>query len=158
MPEEDRRVREQHFVEEVGLYFERAGVPPMAGRVLGHLMICEPPVQSSSQLVDALFASKASISTSTRLLMRMGFIERVPTPGQRGSSFRLRAGAFSTALTQKLSLITVFRELLDSGLDALEGASAPRRARLQDARDLYAFFEAEMPLLIERWKNSREKP
>ena len=30
--------------------------------------------------------------------------------------------------------------------------------RLRELRDLYAFFEAELPALLERWRNQRGRP
>ena len=54
---------DEHFVEELGLLFAELGQPRMMGRMLAWLLICEPPDQSSSDLVGALGASKATIST-----------------------------------------------------------------------------------------------
>ena len=41
-----RYYEEKHFVEDISLYFEQMGLPRMAGRVLGVLLICDPPAQS----------------------------------------------------------------------------------------------------------------
>lgn len=49
----------------------------MVGRALGWLLVCEPPEQSAAELAETLQASKGSISTATRVLLRLGFIERV---------------------------------------------------------------------------------
>jgi len=149
--------RERLFVEEMGLFYEAYGVPRMAGRVLGHLLICEPPVQSSAQLLDALDASKGSISTSTRMLLRMNLIDKVGMPGTRGSFFRISPNAWTEALESKVTAISMFRRVMDNGLEVLADSEPERRQRLLEARDLYAYFETEFPNLIERWKASREK-
>ena len=49
-----RQQDQQHFVEEVGLLFEHAGLPRMAGRILGWLLICDPPHQSPGELAEVL--------------------------------------------------------------------------------------------------------
>ena len=65
---EDRlQAKDKQFVEEVGIVFEQTGLPRMAGRILGWLLIAEPPHQSTEQLINALMASKGSISSMTRL-------------------------------------------------------------------------------------------
>ena len=51
-------------------YFEQIGYPRMAGPILGWLLICDPPVQSTGELADVLGASKESLSTMTRLLIQ----------------------------------------------------------------------------------------
>jgi hypothetical protein len=33
----------QRFIDEVGLYSERAGLPLLAGRILGWLLVADPP-------------------------------------------------------------------------------------------------------------------
>ena len=66
-----------HFVEDVGLLLEQGGILAWPGRIVGWLLICDPPHQSTSQLAQVLGASKASISTMTRLLIQMGLVEQV---------------------------------------------------------------------------------
>ena len=46
--------KEKQFIEEVGMVFEQTGLPRMAGRVFGRLLICQPAYQSPSELADAL--------------------------------------------------------------------------------------------------------
>ena len=76
------QVRVERFVEELGVLLElEAGAPRMVGRVLGWLLVCEPPEQSAAELAERLQASRGSISAATRLLLRMGMIERVRTRG-----------------------------------------------------------------------------
>ncbi|HUM37248.1 MAG TPA: MarR family transcriptional regulator, partial [Anaerolineae bacterium] len=58
----------RHFIEDISLYFEQMGIPRMAGRILGVLLISNPPEQSIMDLCETLQASKSAISTSTRLL------------------------------------------------------------------------------------------
>jgi len=79
---------ERHFVEDISLYFEQIGLPRTAGRVLGVLLIADPPAQSLTDLCTLLHASKSAISTTTRLLVEMDLIERVPSPVPRQVNFR----------------------------------------------------------------------
>ncbi|MFC1900460.1 GbsR/MarR family transcriptional regulator, partial [Chloroflexota bacterium] len=69
-------VEKQLFAEECGLISEQTGLPRMAGRIFGWLIVAEPPYQSVDQIGKALLASKGSISTSTRLLIQHGLISR----------------------------------------------------------------------------------
>jgi DNA-binding transcriptional regulator GbsR (MarR family) len=146
-----------HFIEDVGLLLERGGTPRMAGRIVGWLLICDPPHQSTSQLVQVLGASKASISTMTRLLIQMGLVEQVGVPGQRRDHFRIKSGAWNELMREVLEEITIGRQLADRGLELLEGKSAELKQRLREAREMYAFFEEEYPALLERWGRERKK-
>jgi len=150
---EDAASAERQFAEDVGRVFESFGIGRMAGRVLGWLLICEPPRQSNAELGAALGASKGSISTATRMLEAGALIERIAVPGHRGDHFELRPEAFHQAHDQ-LGTMRVFRELMDRGLAVLGDENSPRAARLRQTRDFYAFLERQFPLLVERFRSS----
>lgn len=143
------------FVEDVGLTFEEIGLPRMMGRVLGWLLIADPPHQSFDELADVLQASRGSISTSTRGLIQTGLVERVSFPGQRRAYYRLRENGWSAIMERRMSSMSVIRRLAERGLDLLSEEPEDRRRRLEEMRSLYAFFEREMPALIERWRKER---
>ena len=92
MPE--RYYEKKHFIEDMSLYFEQMGMPRMAGRVLGVLLISDPPEQSLNDLCEVLQASKSALSTNTRLLTEMGLIERVAFSKPREVAFRFMAGGW----------------------------------------------------------------
>ena len=144
------------FVEEVGLLFEQTGLPRMAGRILGWLLISDPPHQTTSDLTEALLASKGSISTVTRLLIRIGLIERTSLPGERRDYFRIKPGAWHQFMGESLAQTTALRQLAERGLELLEGEAHLNRQWLEEMRDMYAFFEREFPALMERWEQERK--
>ena len=154
----DRKDEEQRFVEEVGLAFEQTGLPRMAGRIFGCLLISNPPHQSTDELAEALIASKGSISTMTRLLIQIGLIERLSLPGIRHGYFRLRTDACQHMLRHGLEdEIKMFRQLAEHGLDLVKDKAPMTRKWLEEIRNIYAFFEREYPALLERWEQERKK-
>ena len=144
-------VATQHFIEEVSLTFEPFGVPRIGGQIIGWLLIADPPQQTSGDLVAALGASKGSISTMTRFLIQVRLIERVRLPGQRRAYFQIRAAAWVELLEARMGGLTAIRRLAERGLGVLADAPPAQRARLQTMYEMYAFFEREMPALMERW-------
>jgi DNA-binding transcriptional regulator GbsR (MarR family) len=149
----------QQFVENVGLAYERAGLPRMAGRILGWLLVCDPPQQSAADLAAGLAASKGSISAMTRMLIQVGLIERTSLPGARRDYFHIRPNAWIDAMTRELATVALFRQLAERGLAILAAAPPEQRARLEDMRAIYAFFERELPALLEHWHEfQRNKP
>jgi len=153
---DERQVEKKQFVEEVGISFEQTGLPRMAGRLLGWLLICDPPHQTTGELAEALLASKGSISTTTRLLIRIGLIERLSLPGVRHDYFRLKSGAWHQLIKESLVQIIAMRQLAEHGLELLEGETHVNRQWLEEMRDMYIFFEREFPALLERWEQQRK--
>lgn len=145
------RDEEKNFIEEVGVAFEQTGLPRMAGRIFGWLLIAEPPYQSSAELAGVLMASKGSISTTTRLLMQIGLVERFVIPGERHDNFRLRPDALQHTMKHGLEdEITMFRRLAEHGLELMKGEASTRRHWLEEMCDRYTFMEQELPAMMER--------
>ncbi|HEV2980499.1 MAG TPA: MarR family transcriptional regulator [Solirubrobacteraceae bacterium] len=131
----------ERFIEELGMQFElEAGAPRMVGRVLAWLLVCEPPEQSAAELAERLQASKGSISTSTRLLLRLGLIERVRLRGERFDRFIARPQAWDEYLWRE-DQFSAPRRVLRLGMDALADEPPARRARLQELDSIYAWWQ-----------------
>jgi DNA-binding transcriptional regulator GbsR (MarR family) len=152
MMNDNRQLEERQFVEDVGIFFEREGMPRMAGRALGWLMICDPPHQSSAQLAEALMASKGSISTTTRLLIGVGLVERHVIPGVRHDYFRIKPGAWHHVMERSANQLKIGRQIAERGLELTKDKNLLTRKWLEEMRDLYAFLEREFPALLERWE------
>ncbi len=138
------------YIEEFALLYESAGLPRIAGRILGWLMVCDPPEQTASQLAEALEASKGSISTMTRYLAQIQLIERVSKRGSRQDFYRIRPGAWTDLMKTRLSGLRVFTQLAEKGLRIMETAPPGHKKRLEEMHDLYEFFETEMAGLVKR--------
>lgn len=151
----EKQFEAKHFVEEAGLLFELVGLPRMAGRIFGWLLISAPPQQSLSELAESLQASKGSISTMTRLLIQISLIERMSLPGQRRDYFQIKPNAWSHLAEQRLAQITAFRQLAERGLKLFEDED-PLRQQLEEMRDIHAFWERELPALNDRWEEVRQ--
>ena len=147
-PDQEQR----HYVEEVALHFERAGLSRSAGRILGWLLICDPPQQTMTDLVDALQISKSSVSTATRTLMQIGLIQRISLPGIRQDFYRMTEGVWQNSIREQYSQVKEIRKLAERGITLLADQPVEQRERLRGMRDLYAFMEIEIPRLLEHWE------
>lgn len=143
---------EQYFVEDVGLLFDQLGLPRTAGRIMGWLLVCEPPHQSMDDLTETLAVSKSAISTALRLLTQIQLVDRISLPGERKDHYRISDDAWTNAWRSRQTQAMVMRQLAERGLELLPPDNPARRKRLEKMRDLYAFFERELPLLLARWE------
>jgi DNA-binding transcriptional regulator GbsR (MarR family) len=148
-------LEQAQFVEEMGLMFEGVGLPRMAGRIFGWLLISNPPQQSHGELAEVLQASKGSISSMTRLLIQVGLIERVSLPGDRRDHFQIKPNSWANMAEQRLAQIKAFRRLAERGLNLMQNAPPHLRQRLYEMRDMHAFWERELPLLHQRWQHEQ---
>ena len=143
---------ELDFVDEVAGLFAREGMPLISGRVIGWLLISEPPEQTAAQLAEVLQVSRSSISSATRLLTPSGLVTGVRRRGERQEYFRIAADGWSRMLTRRYEQAAAFHRLTGRGLAVLDQAPAQRRERLQNVHDLYGFLADELPALLRRWE------
>ena len=97
------------LVERMGLHWELEGLPRIAGRIFGLLML-QPDACAIGEIAERLGVSKASVSVDARRLERLGLIQRVGRPGDRRDYYAiapdvpLRALELKIASMRRLSL------------------------------------------------------
>ncbi|TDS82263.1 hypothetical protein EDF71_108179 [Comamonas sp. JUb58] len=124
------------FIERNAIQAETGGLPRIAGRLIGIFLLDGGPI-SFAELADRMQASRASVSTNTRLLERLGIIERVAMRGERQDFFSLRANPFLIVLEQSIADCQRFTTYVDELL-AASPLPADATARLQQAQDFHA--------------------
>ncbi|UCF10233.1 MAG: MarR family transcriptional regulator [Candidatus Bipolaricaulota bacterium] len=149
--EQDR----QRYIEMAGDMLEEHGLPHMAGRVLGALQICVPLEMTMTELAKRLRASKGSISTATRLLLRLELVEKVSVPGQRAHAYRMRPNVFSEMFAQRTEHLSRHHRLGELGLGILREESIEMKQRVVEMQAFFDFVSEELPRLIERWRERR---
>ncbi|WP_051809110.1 GbsR/MarR family transcriptional regulator [Actinoplanes subtropicus] len=126
------------------------GLPAAFGKLMGWLLICDPPQQTSAQLVQALGLAKGSVSTGMRALEQLGMVQRVPASG-RGHAYEMLPDALVRTVDAR-RLYLVIHAVMQKGIDVLGGdESAPRAQRLRVTRDFYAFVAERIPQLIDEF-------
>jgi DNA-binding transcriptional regulator GbsR (MarR family) len=150
------RDEEITFADHVGrFYARRYAFPPMVGRVLGYLLVCEPPEQSIAELSDALLASRSAITGALDVLERLHAIHRSRAAGERMDRVRLD---FSSAEARGFD-ITEYQELGDlarEGLEVLKDAPAERRAAALEMAAFADFLVEQTRRLQKGWETHRD--
>jgi len=133
MAEPDPRVGD--WVERVAAFcVEEWGLPPITGRVLGWLMICDPPEQSAGEIAAAIRASRASLTTNMRYLTAIDLVRKVRRPGDRTAYYRIEDDAWHTVIRRKIESLSAFGGIAEEGAAIVgDGARAERIRTAQEA-------------------------
>ena len=84
------RDEEITFADHLGrFYARRYGYPPMVGRVLGYLLVCEPQDRTIAELSEALLASRSAITGALNVLERLHAVRRSRAAGERMDRVRI---------------------------------------------------------------------
>jgi len=143
------------FADHTGrFYARRYGFPPVAGRLIGYLSVCDPPDQSIGELAEALLASRSAITAALKSLETTKIVRRSRAAGERMDRVWLdmsSAGATGMDVTEYQEFGALARE----GLEVLADAPPERRALLLEMRAFADFLVEEMPRLREAWLGRR---
>jgi len=140
------------YIEEVGLALESLGLPRMLGRILGALLVADPPEMSADQLATTLRASLGTISVSTRALEDLDLIERLRKPGDRKAYFRLRPGSWHRLAQERADAFVKALGVAERGLRVLDSDKPEVRRSLEEMLDFMQFIENEYSTLLARWE------
>lgn len=144
------------YADEIGLFFQDQGLPLMPGRVLGWLMVCDPPHQSGEDLATVLQASRGAISMALKMLQGGGSVERYKVAGTRRIYYRIRPGFWLREAEDKARIAGDWHRLMARGLDLMRDEPGERRRRVQEAHDMYAFLEEQYGRIRELWLERQE--
>jgi DNA-binding transcriptional regulator GbsR (MarR family) len=146
------RDEEITFADHLGrFYARRYAFPPMAGRVLGYLLVCDPPDQTIAELSEALLASRSAVTGALDVLERTDAVRRSRSAGERMDRVRVdfsspRSRGFDVSEYQELG------DLAREGLQVLKDASPERRATLVEMAAFADWLVERTRALQQEWE------
>lgn len=145
------------FADHTGrFYARRYGLPPVAGRLLGYLMVCDPPEQSISELADALLASRSAIAGGIKALEVTHVVQRSRAAGERMDRVRIDMSS-PQAKGMDISEYDELRAIAHEGLEVLRDAPAERQAALLELTAFADFLVERIPVLQREWEKRRQE-
>jgi hypothetical protein len=143
------------FADHMGrFYARRYGFPPMLGRLIGYLSVCDPPDQSINELADALLASRSAIAGAVKTAEAIRVLRRTRAAGERMDRVRIDLSS-PHATGMDVSEYQELREMAHEGLEVLRGASIERRAVLLEMAAFSDFLVEQMPRMQQEWDARR---
>jgi DNA-binding transcriptional regulator GbsR (MarR family) len=142
------------FIERMGLALESDGLPRIAGRIFGLLLVSED-ARSLDDLACELRVSKGSISTNARLLEQRGVLEQMSRPADRRDYYRVPPDLFSHTMAQRLARWQRFHEAIGAARTSLPIRSREVVERLEEYEEAYAFMSQVISEALARWRVTR---
>jgi len=140
-------IREE-FIERIGLATQADNLPRIAGRIFG-MMLFDGETVSFGDLADRLDVSRASISTSVRLLELKGLIRRTAKSGDRQDYFELMPDPYTSMIETARKRTQTTRSDIAQTLAALPPTHNAKR-RLQGCAAFYDALDAGLDVAIQK--------
>jgi DNA-binding MarR family transcriptional regulator len=144
------------FADHMGrFYARRYGFPPMLGRLIGYLSVCDPPEQSINELADALLASRSAIAGAVKTAEAMRLLRRTRAAGERMDRVRIDLSG-PNATGMDVSEYEELHEMAQEGLEVLRDTPIERRSVLLEVSAFAAFLVEQMPRMQQEWEARRK--
>jgi DNA-binding transcriptional regulator GbsR (MarR family) len=144
----------RRFIEGFALSLTEAGMQRMAARMFGALLTAESGSLTAREIAERLGVSPAAVSGAVNYLTQTKMVTRVREPGERVDRYSVGDDNWFEALMSRTDSIDKMTEWLTKGAAALPDGSAAR-ARMDETRDFFEYVRGEMPLMVQRWRDSR---
>jgi DNA-binding MarR family transcriptional regulator len=144
------------FADRAGrFYARRFSFPPMVGRLIGYLAVCDPPNPTIGELAEALRASRSAIAGAVKTLEAIHVVQRSRVAGERMDRVRIDLSS-PQSMGMDVSEYEELLELAREGLEVLGDAAQERRAVLLEMAAFADFLVEQMPKLNQEWEARRQ--
>ncbi|MER7043955.1 GbsR/MarR family transcriptional regulator [Streptomyces jumonjinensis] len=144
------------FVERFAGQLVEAGMARMPARIFAALLSSDSGVLTAAELGEQLKISPAAVSGAVRYLVQVNMVSREREPGSRRERYRVHSDQWYEALGNRDQMIKKWEDTLREGVGSLGADSAGGR-RLAETLEFFQFLQKELPLLLDRWREHRER-
>lgn len=145
------------FIEQMGLTAQSDGLPRIAGRIAGYFIIHGGPV-SFAQLAEEMQVSRASISTNARMLVNIGFIEKITIPGDRQDYYQLCNSPFLRMIEGYLQRMRRMQAIVEDAERNIPDTMPDSQLRLQQMRQFYGQAVLSNERLLQQLSATGDEP
>jgi DNA-binding MarR family transcriptional regulator len=139
------------FADHVGRFYAgRYGFPPVTGRVIGYLSVCQPAQQSINDIADMLLTSRSAVSNAIKQLELQNLVNRTRPAGTRADLVSFNPKGWQSAGFDP-SEYTETSALLREGLQILGDDDSERRQGLEMAASLNDFIAERLPQVYDEF-------
>lgn len=147
---------QRQLIEQIGIFYEQHGMQPVAGRVMGLLLVSEEPKLSFEEIMEALGISKSATSNTLTLLQQVEAVDYTTFPGDRKRYFFARLSNWQQEVLRRMDGILSLSKLLRQALK-LRKHSTPEGEQLLERIEFLEYLSQEIPVLLEKWTKERKK-
>lgn len=136
--------KQKELIEELGRYFDKEGLQPIVGRILGLLMVMDKEQYTFEEIVEELSISKSSASNALKYLEIRGDIEYLTLPGDRKRYFRYRRRNLLSVIDTFQQKTNEFKGIVDHIIELKEDKDSPNSMYLKHWIKMIDFFSSRL--------------
>jgi len=157
MTEEERVRKQKALVEAMGRIYEKEGLQPISGRIMGLLTIMDKELFTFDEIVEELQISKGSASNAIKMLELRNVIEYITVAGERKRYFHIKKVDKFTLIDEHNQKLKLTNEFLQSALELKSDKNSGNALFLRDLIDMIDFFMGKFQEFKDEYESGKEQ-
>lgn len=148
--------KQQTLIERIGVFQEKTGMQPVAGRIIGLLYVSDKPELTFDEIREVLGISKSATSNALNLLQHLNRLDYITYSGDRRRYFRLNLNRWRELVIKEIDAVTDFSDTLMEVVAERTKETPEYNQDLKDLADFLQYLNKEMPKLLKQWEEQRK--
>jgi DNA-binding transcriptional regulator GbsR (MarR family) len=152
MTSEDRIRKQKALVEAMGRIYEKEGLQPISGRIIGLLTIMDQERFSFDEIVEELQISKGSASNAIKMLELRNIIEYITIAGDRKRYFQIKKIDKFTLIDESRTKLQLSRDYLQAAFELKADKNSENALYINNLINILDFFMGKFQELKEEYE------
>lgn len=148
--------RQIELIEKIGIYFEQ-GMQPAAARIMALLIVADKEEFSFDEVRETLNLSKSATSNGINFLLSVKKIDYITKSGDRKRYFKWSPNNTLNHFKERIEQVLGLSKLFEETINQKRVKDSLNTKMLEELTDLMNFLHKELPVLYQKWENSRLK-
>lgn len=148
---------QKELIERMGVFYEQHGIPPMEGRIMSLLIVCDEPELTFDQIRELLGISKSATSSALNMLLLTQRVIYKTKPGDRKRYFTSNIVEWQESFTESFQKFFGVIKIMKEALDQRTPNTPEFNGQMAEFIEFIEYLSIEFPRLYLDWCNRNTK-
>lgn len=148
---------QKELIERMGVFYEQHGIPPMEGRIMSLLIVCDEPELTFDQIRELLVISKSATSSALNMLLLTQRVIYKTKPGDRKRYFTSNIVEWQESFTENFQKFFGVIKIMKEALDQRTPNTPEFNGQMAEFIEFIEYLSIEFPRLYLEWCNRDKK-
>ncbi|AEA45711.1 hypothetical protein Fluta_3744 [Fluviicola taffensis DSM 16823] len=144
---------QRELIERMGVFYEQHGVPPMEGRIMSLLVVCDEPELTFDQIRELLGISKSTTSSALNMLQLTQRVIYKTKPGDRKRYFTSNIAQWQEGFAENFQKFFGVIKIMKEALNQRTTITTEFNKQMAEFIEFIEYLSIEFPKLYMDWLN-----
>jgi DNA-binding transcriptional regulator GbsR (MarR family) len=148
---------QKELIERMGVFHEQHGIPPMEGRIMSLLIVCDEPELTFDQIRELLGISKSATSSALNMLQLTKRVIYKTKPGDRKRYFTSNIAQWQSGFKDNFQKFFEVIKIMKEALNQRTPNTPEFNKQMAEFIEFTEFLSIEFPRLYLEWSKRNTK-